>query len=852
MTTPYHPGTAADRAQVRTEIGLAAKVLPAHYPLATFIAVNPLAGLEAMPFEQAVRRAGDLYGIRGTLPEGRFRNLYEQGRISGSDIDRVLTRRFPNLLDEPDLRLGDRILSATELLRADLLYGATAPNPLRRNLTRAEQLAPELADAVDSHTAKWCAAFFGAAAWPMPGREEGFYTAWRNLAHRDRRLSREVRAKLRHAPQRAEDAVLAALDDAAVTTETRIAYLQAQLTRLPGWAAHVHWCTGRYPGIDLTQYVAVRLTFESALAHRRPAVPRVTSPQPLPTARRRAAHLVARWGLTEVSEVQLATAARILAIMPVAAREALWQNAFEGHYRDGLLAALTAVRPRVSTHPQIQVITCIDTRSEGLRRHLEMLDGYQTFGFAGFFAVAIRFTDLVGGRPADLCPVLMSPSYDVTETPVSGTAAAASRRVAGVTCLANIEAAFHAAKDSVAAPFTLAEAAGWIAAPWAAVKTLAPAAGGRSRRRLHELVAPDAPTVVTVDSIPLDERVLFAQAALTTMGLTRDFGALVVLCAHGSTTENNPYQASMDCGACGGQAGGPNARAAAAILNQREVRDALRGHGIDVPDRTVFVAAQHDTATDRVELLDVHLVAQTHHGELARARADLASAGATLSAERCATLPGARTRLSPKRAARHVATRSSDWAQVYPEWGLAGNAAFIVGPRLITRGINLQRRAFLHSYDPEVDPDGTALETILTAPLVVAQWINCQYYFSAVAPEAFGAGTKAIHNVVGTAGVLSGHVGDLRLGLPWQSVAEGPRLVHEPQRLLAVIQAPLDRIDTVVDRNPILQRLFGNDWIAVAAREDSGSPWQRWAHGGWRPWAETEHLNRVPEKEMLR
>ena len=136
--------------------------------------------------------------------------------------------------------------------------------------------------------------------------------------------------------------------------------------------------------------------------------------------------------------------------------------------------------------------------------------------------------------------------------------------------------------------------------------------------------------------------------------------------------------------------------------------------------------------------------------------------------------------MSPSRAARHVAGRSLDWAQVYPEWGLAGNAAFVVAPREVTRGIDLQRRTFLHSYEADVDPDGSALETILTAPLVVAQWINCQYYFSTVAPEVFGAGTKTIHNVVGTAGVIAGHEGDLRLGLPWQSVATGQQLVHEP------------------------------------------------------------------------
>jgi uncharacterized protein YbcC (UPF0753/DUF2309 family) len=197
-----------------------------------------------------------------------------------------------------------------------------------------------------------------------------------------------------------------------------------------------------------------------------------------------------------------------------------------------------------------------------------------------------------------------------------------------------------------------------------------------------------------------------------------------------------------------------------------------------------------------------------------------------------------------------VASRAADWAQVYPEWGLAGNAAFIVAPREISRGMDLQRRAFLHSYDAEVDRDGSALETILTAPLVVAQWINCQYYFSTVSPEVFGAGTKTVHNVVGEAGVIAGHAGDLKLGLPWQSIAVADRTRHEPMRLLAVIQAPIARIDEIIGRNPILQHLFGNDWLAVAAREHPGQPWQRWNRAGWRDWTDAP-VNAEFAEEMI-
>ncbi len=841
------------RARLRSDITLAARVLPTHYPLETFIAVNPLAGLETTPFEQAIRRSGDLYGARGTVGERTFRELHREGRITDADLDEALTRRYPNLLDRPTVRLGHREFTPVELVRGDLMHGSTAPEPLRRYRIRCEQVAPDVAATVDTQAAKWCSAFFGAGAWPMPGREAGFFSAWRALAPSDPSLHRAARADLRAAADRADDAALSALSALGVDDDARITYLQAHLTRLPGWAAHVQWCGSRGMGVDLLEYLAVRLTYESVLLrhHRRHRTVDEVAPH-IPSARERAAHLVDVWGLEQVSETELAAAARVLTALPVPAREILWQNAFEGHYRDGLLAGLSRGPAHGPGPAHTQLVSCIDTRSEGLRRHLESLDGYRTLGFAGFFAVAIRFTDLLGGAASDLCPVLISPSHQIREEPAPQAAAAAARQLAGAQSLAGAESAFHTAKESAAAPFALAEAAGWAAAPLSAAKTFTPAISAGIRRRLHSLVAPPTPAVLDVDTMPLTERALFAQVALRTMGLVRGFGRLVVLCGHGSATENNPYQAALDCGACGGQAGGPNARTAAAILNQAEVRGELRGIGIDIPEHTYFLAAQHDTATDRVSILDYHLIPAGHLDDVRRLSTDLAAAGAALAAERCAVLPGARRVTSPRRAARHVAGRSVDWAQVYPEWGLAGNAAFVIAPRDISRGVDLHRRVFLHSYDADVDPDGTALETILTAPLVVAQWINCQYYFSTVAPEVFGAGTKTIHNVVGTVGVLAGHSGDLRLGLPWQSVADGDRLRHEPLRLLAAIQAPLERIDTVIDRNPILQHLFGNDWVGVAARAAPEQPWQRWTTAGWRSWFETRSTADIPDEEAVR
>ena len=841
------------RAWIRTEANLAGRFLAPVWPIGTFIAVNPLGGLEDLPFAGALQRAGELLGARGTMPESWFRAEHASGRITDQDLLAAMRRR--GLLSAEPVRqqLGERSITEAELLLLDLHHGQEAPPPTRRLRMRSELAAADVAHAVDGLATKWCAAFLDCeqASWKMPGREQGFYAAWKRLAWRDPSVSAGTRRTLRELPHTPEDAALAALDGLQVPPEQTREYLQAHLSRLPGWAAHVRW-RGEHAGdFDLLSYLAMRLSYEHALmsdANTAPPAQAHDAREPEGGAQPRASYEraldLARGLQTSAATTvrQLADAAEILERIPAGERTLIWLDAYESHYRDRLISTLSAdPAPAHATRPAAQLVCCIDARSEGLRRHLEQLGDYETLGFAGFFAVAIRYRDLAGGAASALCPVLLQPSNEIHERARDGHEIVAARAVAGRRALAGAEEGFHTAKDELLSPFALAEASGWLAAPLAAAKTIAPGRYGRLRTRLLRSVVPPAPTQLSVEQgFSFEERALFAEVALTMMGLTSGFAPIVVLCGHGSSTENNPYQSALDCGACGGNRGGPNARVAAAILNGPDIRRHLAGKGIVIPEDTWFVAGEHDTATDTVELADIDLVPAGAETALGSLRSDLREAGRRLSAERCRTLPAAPAQPTSARASRHVRGRSSDWSEVFPEWGLAGNATFIVGPRTITRTLDLQRRAFLHSYDADVDPDGSALETILTAPLIVAQWINCQYYFSTVDPVTLGAGTKTIHNVVGTVGVLAGHNGDLQLGLPWQSLADGKRIIHEPMRLLAIVQAPLQRIDSLIARNTILQHLFGNEWVALAARERACDPWQRHTNHGWQPWLNAE------------
>ena len=931
------PHDAVARARIRALIGSTGDVLSTTWPLRTFVAVNPLRGLEHLAFEEAVDRMGELLGIGGKLSLDSYRVLHRDGRITDADLDAALRRRLPQLMEHPPVPRGHRDLAATEILRCDLLHGTEAARA-RRPRGAAEWcdalLGTALAAAVDEQVAKWCAAFCDTrhARWPMPGRERGLYAAWRDLAPDDPALRRLGigAADFAALPERPEDAVLDALLALRVPEGEWRSECRAQLLRLPGWGCHVKW-RGEHPEqaahpADLVDLLAIRLSYEARAvdaAARGILAQGISGLRALvrerlaaaPTGGRSGEHarlleVARRLGIPADDPAALDPVADVLALLPAGDRGWVWQDAYEWHYRDALLATLSRpIPPRPAERPAAQAVFCIDARSEGLRRHLEARGPYQTYGLAGFFQLVIRHRAMSSDHESRLCPVPLTPTKLVTEHPEQGAEAAAARAVVVARDLDAGMGTFHVTKDGMLSPFTLAETAGWLAGPMSAVKTLLPAAYGRARGRLRRRSLPPATRLTCVTPLAaqaeelvaaaerqsirvylgdvgmseeacearrtaalaghaprladhlgltpqahlervrragrvgfdLDEQVIWAEFALRSLGLIEDFARLVLLTGHGSRTENNAYEAALDCGACGGQPGGTSARVACSLLNRPDVRAGLQARGIEVPQDTVFVAAEHDTATDQVTILDEGGIPPSHHADARQLSADLAAAGAALARERAARLPG---RDAPGR-------RAKDWAQVRPEWGLARHAAFIIAPGDAVSGLDLQARTFLHSYDQRADPDATVLETILTAPGLVVQWINAQYYFSAVDPGTFGAGDKTLHNVIGDIGVLQGYGGDLRLGLPWQSVAVGTELYHEPMRILFVVEAARARVDMLVDRNDLLKRYLNGGWVSLVLREGAQAPWQRRTlDGTWEPWVPAASSPTIDHREM--
>ena len=331
----------------------------------------------------------------------------------------------------------------------------------------------------------------------------------------------------------------------------------------------------------------------------------------------------------------------------------------------------------------------------------------------------------------------------------------------------------------------------------------------------------------------LHEKVFYIEKALKSIGLTENFGKLVLVVGHGSTSDNNPYEAALDCGACGGENGLVNARVFAAMANDKEVRRLLKEKGIDIPEDTYFVPALHDTTTDEIEFYDTDILPEERIKLLEEVKEDFKTAGRRTALERSKTMPLGNCK-TEEEAERFAKTNSVDWTQVRPEWGLSGNYAFVIGRRELTEGLNLEGRVFLHSYDYKKDPKGLLLESILAGPMVVGQWINMEHFFSASDNEHYGSGSKVYHNVVGRIGVMTGNFSDLRTGLPSQTVLLMGRAFHEPIRLIVVVEAPLKMVELTLKGVQSVRQLVAKEWVNFIVFDPQERKFFKYMEGSWK------------------
>ena len=595
---------------------------------------------------------------------------------------------------------------------------------------------------------RWCQ-----MAWPTSTTNGDVFTQWRESLPRD--IAAGISADPMIALDQALDAHCAsqpALDPAMPSTGQQLLILTQLLATAPGWAAHAQW-RGRDAVVQL---LALR------------------------------ACLTAMYGET------LST--QHVDEFPDAA---IWQQALEITFDEWLSTRLTTAGhdDYRSCDAQIGVVTCIDVRSEPMRRALEDTGKVRTYGAAGFFGVDASLH--INGDTIGLAPVIVSPSVNVDAT-------------LRATWLSDLSEGINRTMEGLGG-LAIAEGFGVAALGASMTNTFAPQLSPIMATRTQ----PDVwlgTTGLDTSQLSYERQLGYARAFLDGLG-QQEFPALMVIAGHTADAANNAFAAAYQCGACGGNSGAVNARLITAMLNNSDVRRQLASDGYGIA-HTQFVAALHNTTSNALELdpstsnygSSQNLVNQLVT-ESARAQGQLRT--------RLSSLPGAAS-----------TSRGCDWAQPFPEWGLVGNAACVIGPREITAGADLGGRVFLHEYDWTSDPDGSLLNGILAGPGAVMHMINMQYYCSTVDQHAFGSLDKTRHNVVGDLGVLVGASGDLHYGLPWQSLGTtSDQLLHVPVRLRILISAPAAHVALAM-RGTAVEKLAANGWLTIKVIEPSPSDLQ--------------------------
>lgn len=733
----------------------------------------------------------------------------------------------------------------------------------------------------------------GQAHAVLPSRERGFLHAVTHLYHQGASAPRDCRgaeADMRRAAENglsADDVIRETLVALGVHDAAVEPFVFATALALPGWSgmfSRLERHPEDYPDgppVTLADFLAVRLMLERRAVERTCCAGSLPTAWPalqdtLPPLPERAPVLDAAllWGMAHAAELSgemvsalsadtLQTLWRECDDCPDLRRRQVFQDAYERTYRRTILDAVAARLALPSSdpddRPRAQFVFCIDEREESIRRALEeQRPDYITFGMAGFFGVAIDYQGLYDREPAAHCPVVVTPAHEVHEQPVYTDL---SRHLFSQRWR---DRWLAVERRAMAASRTLSGGAGmsFLLGPLSAVKTIARVTAPRSSLRFGERVSAglarrpstrlstfrinDHATIEGARKpvgFSLDESIDRVTAVLNNLGLVRDFAPIVVFLGHGSTSLNNPHESAHDCGACGGRRGGANARLFADMANRIDVREGVRRRGIDIPADTWFVGALHDTADDSVKYYDLEALPPSlarrfdeAHEALERARRDSAQ-------ERCRRFHDAPLSITPDEALRHVEARSAHLAQPRPEYGHCTNSICIVGRRALTRGLHLDRRAFLVSYDPGIDRDEKILERILAAVGPVGAGISLEYYFSSVDNETFGCGTKLPHNVTGLIGVMNGHQSDLRTGLPLQMVE-----IHEPMRLLLMVDATPEALLTVAGRQPEVAELVVNAWVQLVSVHPETGAMAVFRHGRFVPYEPTPTLLPVVDR----
>lgn len=767
--------------------------LPTQGPLKDFVHHNTLHAFQDMKFYDAISKASAIFGYQTTLALSEYRDLYKIKRISHDVLERVVKERKGAAHSEEWLSKAlhkeyDEVIEPrVGRLRSEWkrLYPLDIDNAVQPSLFRI------ICSYIDQ----------GIAISPFPFEDKGLVEAVRDLE--------DYSPVSFFSTQRARDLLrdkscsITKLLGILVGKESYFEqYVYDQQFAHRGWSGIVSSLEDRpesllYPkNISLKDMIILELLLEiDALTDRlgekwKPLGDSVIQP-PMDIFEDRPS--------TELQEVVR-----------------IWQDAFEWSYYDNVLSAIALTAkvdlPTKEKDPKsFQAIFCIDDREYSLRTYVESLDDRsETFGAPGFFGVEFYFHPAGAKFYDKLCPAPITPKYLIRE--IAKTSSHGRKK----------EIMYNRHSHKLARGFLFSYLLG-LPAMGKLISNLVNPAMSPAIADAFAHMNPSAELTVEYAGehdrdkglqvgFTVEEMTDRVENLLRCIGLTKDFSSLVYVVGHGSSSANNPHHGAHDCGACSGRPGLVNARVFAAMANHKSVRNLLKKRGLSIPSMTQFLGGMHDTASDEIAFYDEGILTEGNK-ELHRKNVPLFDDALDLDAkERSRRFMSIDTKQDAKRIRSDIKKRSVSYYEPRPELGHGTNALCVVGRRSLTKRLFLDRRAFLNSYDYTSDPDGTLLQNVLAPLGTVCGGINLEYFFSRTDNYKLGAGTKLPHNVMGLIGVANSSDGDLRSGLPLQMIE-----VHDPVRLLMIVEHDPKVVKKAIQSNPELYEWFANEWINLVA-----------------------------------
>ncbi|MCH1919547.1 DUF2309 domain-containing protein [Shewanella sp. A3A] len=785
-----------------TALRASATIAPA-FPLDQSVAVNPWWPLRQQSMAQTFSEQAVLTGITGLMPKSYYRDQWQQ-QIHTAHLEQAIAEAHSPLTVAQLVEALQQDESEPSLRWKTLAMMMDEANPSPQGHSWAQEIVQQVSQ-------------FIALYHQYPERFEAdgkngehLYQSWLEVVSRDKGIKTLLGVDLLQYFRALPGDIDGLFEQ--VTAHWRStwqhqagadAFVRASLQQLSGWAGWQAWLdwqaslankTARAP--QVLGLTAILLAWDTVLMQWLQQQHSAVAEQIQQQLQQQAVNITAAYD----------TAQQLLAPLW------LWQRALELSVQTPWIQQIKAVTPTAQlTRPELQAIFCIDVRSEPMRRALEaQSDKIETLGFAGFFGVPIAYENKDGSMLRPQLPGLLAPSLVAKQTQKR------PERILRLTQLG-----WQNSLEKPSSNLGMVEAGGLLKLVSLFNRVVLqrgtdnPVNRDLRHNQQWQLTRAQQP-------LTLAEKAELAAGILQAMGIAPRLAKTVLLTGHGSQTCNNHTASSLDCGACGGQTGEVNVKVLAELLNDSEVRTAMPQFGVTVPDDTAFYAAMHNTTTDELSVFNAPSAPWREWLYAASLQARM-NRGAQFDAPH----------ISAAQASRFFKGRATNWAQMRPEWGLCNNAAVFIAPRNLTRQLNFAGRAFLHEYHVSQDPAFSQLEKILTAPLLVMNWINLQYFASVTAPEKYGSGNKLLHNVVGGhIGVFEGNGGDLRIGLSQQSVHDGKQYRHQPVRLTAYIQAPKQALADIIARQPDVAALIDNQWLFLYQLDEQQQLW-RYQQGEW-------------------